>query len=116
MFGKGPHGGWQDDLLAGVNCRKASIPLLLAGCADHDMGPEHLKTAEDDSGDDGSQRLRDDCATKKGSQDLEENVVDEIVSQGDLETTEASPWTSFSYDMPNGGPDLGGDWLGLDVK
>lgn len=51
LFGKSPHSGWQDDLLASVDGRKAAVPFLLAWGADDHVGPEHLKTAKDNSGD-----------------------------------------------------------------
>ena len=43
-------------------------------------------------------------------------MLDESIGQGDLKTAETSPWASFGDDMPDGGPDLGSDGLGLDVE
>ncbi len=116
LFGESPERGWQDDLLAGVDGRKAAVPFLLARGADDDMGPEHLKTAKDDGGDNGGQGLGDHGTSEQGGQDLEEDVVDEMIGQGDLKTAETSPWASFGDEMPDGGPDLGSDGLGLDVE
>lgn len=39
-----------------------------------------------------------------------------MIGQSDLKTAETSPRASFGDEMPDGGPDLGCDGLGLDVE
>lgn len=116
LFGEGPHGGREEDLLALVEGGEATVPFLLARGADDDVGPEHLQAAEDDGGEDGGEGLRDQSAAEEGGQELEEHVVHEMVDESDLEATEAGPGSGFSLEVFDGGADLGGDGFGLDVE
>lgn len=116
MLCNSPHGSGKDNLLPLLDGREATVPLLLAWCADDDMIPEHLQAAEDDSGGNGGQRLGNHSVTGQGSQKLKDHVVKEVVEHGDLETTEARPWAGYGHEVLDGCPDLGSNGLSLDVE
>lgn len=116
LFGKGPYGGGEDNFLGVLKGRKATVPLLLAGCADDQVGPEHLESGKNDGGGDGSKGLCEHAVPEEKGQELEDHLVGKVIEQGDLKTTEARPRASLSDEVLDGGSDLGCYGLVLDIE